>query len=340
MRNILNPLLDTLRRGESAIFGTIVEQSGSAPRGSGAKMLVTADGTLYGTIGGGPVEGNSQHRAATMFQENSDFLLQPYNLDNETAANAGMVCGGAVKVLLRRLTPEHLPLFEEIQAAYVSRRRPVLVISLPAGGIPQLTLLSNGTFIGAELDEDTAAEVLHKTQKCRTPYTLGAASGIFYVEPQIDTGTLWLVGAGHISLATAKAADFVDFTVRVMDDRAEFANRERFPEAEDVQVLKDFSSCFPVLGPDDYVVIVTRGHSHDREVLEQALANSPGYLGMIGSRKKRDTTYRLLRDKGVTEEQLAAVHCPIGLSIGADTPEEIAICIVGELIRHRAGLEG
>lgn len=338
MRNILNPLLDILRRGDSAIFGTIVEQHGSAPRGSGAKMLVTADGTLYGTIGGGPVEGGSQHKAATMFEENSDFLLLSYNLDNKTAANAGMVCGGAVKVLLRRITPEHLPLFEEIKAAYAGRRRPVLVISLPADGVPQLTLLSNGTFIGAELDEDTAAEVLHKTQKCRTPYTLGATSGLFYVEPQIDTGTLWLVGAGHVSLATAKAAAFVDFTVRVMDDRAEFANSSRFPEAE-IQVLKDFSNCFPALGPDDYVVIVTRGHSHDREVLEQALANSPGYIGMIGSRKKRDTTYSLLKEKGVTEEQLAAVHCPVGLPIGADTPEEIAICIVGELIRHRAGLE-
>lgn len=124
------------------------------------------------------------------------------------------------------------------------------------------------------------------------------------------------------------------------DDRAEFANAERYPRAREVSVLDSFADCFDELGSDDYVVIVTRGHLHDRDVLAQALNTGAGYIGMIGSSRKREGVYRSLLAGGYTEDDLQRVHCPIGLAIGADTPEEIAVSIVAEMIRNRAGLAG
>ena len=136
-------------------------------------------------------------------------------------------------------------------------------------------------------------------------------------------GTLYLVGAGHVAACTAEAAARVGFRVVVLDDRAEFASRQRFPLADEVRVLASFADCLPVgeIDSDSYLVIVTRGHLHDLEVLEQALRTPAGYIGMIGSRKKRNSIYTRLLDRGVTEAQLEQVRCPIGMAIEADTPE-------------------
>jgi len=107
-----------------------------------------------------------------------------------------------------------------------------------------------------------------------------------FVEPLVHPGRVHLAGAGHVALATARIAAFVGFEVVVMDDRQEFANSERYPEASRVRVLDSFTDCIKDLGPDDYVIIVTRGHIHDREVLAQALRTDAGYIGMIGSSRK------------------------------------------------------
>jgi xanthine dehydrogenase accessory factor len=123
-----------------------------------------------------------------------------------------------------------------------------------------------------------------------------------------------------------------------MDDREEFANRERYLMAKEVRVLESFTDCIKGLGRDDYVVIVTRGHLHDRDVLAQALRTQAGYIGMIGSRAKRASVYESLMREGFTEKDLVRVHNPIGLPIGADTPEEIAVSIVAQLIQVRAGI--
>jgi xanthine/CO dehydrogenase XdhC/CoxF family maturation factor len=160
---------------------------------------------------------------------------------------------------------------------------------------------------------------------------------------------LYLFGAGHVSQATAAVAAGVGFSVVVLDDRAEFANRERFPHATRVQVLQSLDTALAELGDgapgapagpagdDAYLAILTRGHLHDKTVLAQALRTPARYVGMIGSRKKRDAIYDALRAEGYTEADIARCRCPIGLTIGAQTPEEIAVSIVAELIAARAG---
>jgi xanthine dehydrogenase accessory factor len=126
--------------------------------------------------------------------------------------------------------------------------------------------------------------------------------------------------------------------VVVIDDRSEFANAERFPDASDILVVKDFKRALEGLSidKDSFIIIVTRGHQHDRVVLEQALKTDAYYIGMMGSKRKRDSIYSALVSQGVSPEQLNRVHCPIGVSISAETPEEIAVSIVGEMVMERA----
>jgi xanthine dehydrogenase accessory factor len=146
------------------------------------------------------------------------------------------------------------------------------------------------------------------------------------------------MGAGHVSQPTAHIAALTGFRVVVMDDRAEFSNAKRFPDASEVHVIDDFQRAFEDchIDNDSFIVIFTRNHMYDHVVLEQALKTDAGYIGMIASRRKRDSIYEALRTQGITEEDLTRVHSPIGLKIGGETPEEIAVSIVAELIQERS----
>ena len=186
------------------------------------------------------------------------------------------------------------------------------------------------------LPVDLREDILRKNR--RAPFLIQHAGQEIFVEPLVQPVVVHLVGAGHVALATAHLASFSGFEVVVMDDRPEFASTDRYPEAREVRVLDTFARCLQDLGPNDYVIIVTRGHLHDREVLAQALRTGAGYIGMIGSRRKRDAIYESLQREGFSETDLGRVHCPIGLAIGADTPEEIGLSIVAELVQVRAGL--
>ncbi|MCJ7631137.1 XdhC family protein, partial [Candidatus Bathyarchaeota archaeon] len=156
------------------------------------------------------------------------------------------------------------------------------------------------------------------------------------LEPVFCEPTVYIFGGGHVSEQVAPLAKKVHFKVVVIDDREIFANRERFPEADEV-IVSEFEKCFDRLNIDDssYIVIVTRGHLYDGMVLEQALKSKARYIGMIGSRKKIGTLYQSLIKNGIAKETLSRVHAPIGVDINSETPEEIAVSIVAELIKVR-----
>jgi xanthine dehydrogenase accessory factor len=157
-----------------------------------------------------------------------------------------------------------------------------------------------------------------------------------FVESLAKPPTVVLCGAGHLSYHIARYARSVHFRVVVYDERCEYANKERFPDADDV-IVEDFNRIFDRvrIDKDSYVVIVTRGHKCDQIVLEQAVGSEARYIGMIGSRQKTLTLLQKLRDMGVPEELLNRVYSPIGVSIGAVTPQEIALSIVSELVKVR-----
>jgi len=157
-----------------------------------------------------------------------------------------------------------------------------------------------------------------------------------YIEPVVPTPKVFIFGGGHISLFLAKICAMVGFQVAVIDDRPQFANKERFPEAGEV-IAEEFPFALPKLkvNRSSYLVIVTRGHAYDQEVLEWAVGTEARYLGMIGSRRKIKTVYDNLAAKGIPPEKFQRVHAPVGLNIGALTPEEIAVSIVAEMIQER-----
>jgi xanthine dehydrogenase accessory factor len=157
-----------------------------------------------------------------------------------------------------------------------------------------------------------------------------------FIEPILTAPTLYIFGGGHISLPLAKMGRLLGFKIAIIDDRAEFASAERFPEAE-IILAEDFKKAFPRLkiGKSSYIVIVTRGHQHDEIVLSWAVGTPTKYIGMIGSKAKVKTLFSHLLAKGVSQEKLASVHSPIGLEIDAQTPEEIAVSILAEIIKVR-----
>jgi xanthine dehydrogenase accessory factor len=155
-----------------------------------------------------------------------------------------------------------------------------------------------------------------------------------FIEPILPQLTLYIFGAGHISLSISKMAKMVGFRVVVIDDRVEFANSERFPEADEI-FAEDFSATLSRLRINDssYIAIVTRGHQFDEKVLEWAVTTGARYIGMIGSKKKNELIFAHLQSKGISKDVLERVHAPIGLDINAETPEEIAVSIMAELIK-------
>ncbi|GAB4112074.1 MAG: XdhC/CoxI family protein [Candidatus Caldatribacteriota bacterium] len=145
-----------------------------------------------------------------------------------------------------------------------------------------------------------------------------------------------IFGAGHISVYVSELAKMLGFKVTIIDERKEFANQERFPETDRI-LTEEVEEALKLLEitPSTYIIIVTRGHLKDEEVLAGVIKTKACYIGMIGSRKKNETVFQHLREKGITEEELEKVYAPIGLDIGAQTPEEIAVSIMAEIIQVR-----
>lgn len=187
----------------------------------------------------------------------------------------------------------------------------------------------------AEAFERHSAETVYLAEGALSTRTVPGATSI-YVEVVESKPVFLVVGAGHIGRALAQLADFLDFHVAVIDDREEFANSERIPEADQV-ICDDYEAAldaFPI-DSNTSIVLVTRGHKQDELSLRHCLGRGTAYLGMIGSKRRTDTVLRHLRDEGFDPEDLARVRTPIGLDIGAETPEEIAVSIVAEVVMLR-----
>lgn len=333
-----------LESGEDLVLATILQRSGSAPRAVGSRMAVRPDGSILGTIGGGMLEARVMELAREVFKSRSS-LVRDFTLTAGDASRMGMICGGQVRVLIHFVDAsedDQRRLYGEIGRIQEGHGRAWLVTRLPrhegTGELPETGLLGkDGDYTGS-LDPVLAREVVAQFAD-RQPEVVWHGEEGFLVEPTSMGGSVVIFGAGHISQELAPLTGRVGFRTVVLDDREEFANRERFPAVDEIHVLESFERAMDVLeiGEESYLVLVTRGHGHDRTVLAQALGTTAGYIGMIGSRRKRDAIYAALLEEGFTRRDLERVHCPIGLDIGAETPEEIAVSILAELIQVRAG---
>ncbi|GAC1439578.1 MAG: XdhC/CoxI family protein [Terriglobales bacterium] len=180
---------------------------------------------------------------------------------------------------------------------------------------------------------------LNQNPKYDSGLVCGGTVEIF-VEPILPRAMLYIFGAGHVSVNLYRAATTAGFEVSVIDDRESYANRERFPDAREV-IAEDFESAFKKIVPNEssYIVIVTRGHRDDMRVLAWAVQTRARYIGMIGSKRKTITIFRELTKQGIPANLFEKVHAPVGLDIGAITPEEIAVAITAELIAVRRNVE-
>lgn len=344
----VNAICPALEQGENLVLATVISKSGSAPCLAGSKMLVHGDGSFIGTIGGGALEAQGLQRAAQVLKTG---ISQHFSVDlsGRDAASMHMICGGRVEVLLEMITtdPATVGVFAGLREALAREERCFLVSGLgpegeDIGRIERCLVRENGSVTGEFPHPREWLVSLAELSRTSTYPVLTLIDGErFLVERCYVPSTVYLFGAGHVSQQVAEMAGKVAFQTVVLDDREEFANRDRFPTADLVRVIGSFDDCFEGLpiDPDSYVVIVTRGHTHDKTVLTQALRTDAGYIGMLGSRKKSVEIRRALVDEGFDEERVNGVHCPIGLDIGAATTAEIGVSIVAELIQARARRE-
>ena len=346
MHKIARHMAEALEKGLDIVLATIVSQSGSTPRTAGTRMLILPDGSITGTIGGGIVEARVIEAVADMQQSDGPREMS-FELNRQGQQDdLDVICGGRLTVFLEpiRSTPGNIKLYRD-QYLYLRQGVPSMIISSLDTGKQAATpsercLLTNGIITqGTFSFPDSVLETLNRlAAKERAPFLADVNGWQFLVDPPFACGTVFIFGAGHVSYQLAKLTGMVNFRTVVLDDRKAFANRQRFPDADEVIVLENFDNALKsvVIDPDAYIVIVTRGHSHDKTVLAQALATDACYIGMIGSRAKRDAIYRQLEANGVDQEDLSKVRSPIGLAIKAETPEEIAVSIIAELIHARA----
>lgn len=289
-------------------------------------------GLLLGSVGGGRVEAEVLQTAEEVLRSRMPQRLS-FTLTGKDVLEREAICGGEMEILVEPLGGEDLEVWQVLLEVLRSSRKAVLLTGLPPGARGRLLVLE-GRRVGRLEGVDLKALEGILSSPPESPEVLWVGEGEVFLEPIRRNPVLILFGAGHISQEVAPLAKRVGFEVVVVDDRAEFANRERFPWADKI-VVEEFDRVVEKISvhEDTYLVIVTRGHIHDYTVLKQYLRSPAKYIGMIGSRRKRDLIFEQLLREGFTQEELTKVHSPIGLDIGAETPAEIAVSIVGELIK-------
>jgi xanthine dehydrogenase accessory factor len=345
MKNLYKEMVELLQKGESFAVATIFDKSGSAPRTEGAKMVVRADGSITGTIGGGSLEASAINLAKEMIPARKT-VIQSFSLTSKDAAGSDMICGGSGEILLDFVDARddnNLKIYTEAAEIVRNGTKGWLVTVLgkttETTGISrqQCLIKTDRTLIGKVDCNPYLLEKLIAGPAKITLHSEAFDEHRFLVEPLRQGGTVYIFGAGHVSQKIAPLSDSVGFKTVVLDDRADYANRERFSEPIELRVVDSFKKLTDLaIDGDSYLVIVSRGHLYDKDILEQVLRSNAAYIGMIGSRSKRDLVYEEIISHGFKKEELACVHSPIGTNIGAETPEELAVSIVGELINARS----
>ena len=352
MKEVIQGAVDTLRDGRPCVLATVVRTKGSTPQKAGAMLLVKDDGSGLGTLGGGCVEGDIWFAAKEMLRDGSGPEFKDYYLNEDIAARDGLVCGGTMYFYLEplRRLEDFLPLGDEILEAYDGGEPVSLATVVNSPRYPErlgakLLLRADGVVsgtLGAETLDEPALEVARRIAEIGNSESISTEDGTeIFVEGFTTPPTLVMVGGGHVGKATADLANHMGYRVYIVDDRPEFSHEGRFPYAEDTIVIPydQWSDQFSI-NVNSFVVVATRGHRYDDMALESALKTRARYIGLLGSRRKTLMIYRRLLEQGITKERIGEVYAPIGLNIGALTPEEIAVSIMSEVTMVRRGGDG
>lgn len=346
MAAVWNAALEQFDQGKDFVLATILSVHGSSPRHSGTRFLVRDDGSIVGTIGGGMFEENVRQFALKALHDKMSHRVS-FSFRGQDAHSTEMICGGDAEVLVEFIhagDEKRRAICSAVHEATLKRTNGLLFtqISIPTNGTGEVRhLLVDGQLgrVGGFSGDSEVLACVPDRRLLKPSQLLMSPAWEFPVllEWLRTRGTVYIFGAGHVGECVAQLAAYVDFSVAVIDDRPDFADPNRLPDADHVLVT-DFDGCFANLDIDEdsYLVIVTRGHAHDRTVLSQALRTNAGYIGMIGSRRKTKIIFESLLAEGIAQSEIERVCAPIGLPIGGETPQEIAVSILAEMIQVRS----
>jgi len=311
MREILHELNQSIGGREDIAIATVIETWGSSPRPLGSKMLVTASGKMAGSVSNGCIEG-------AVFEEAQKVLksarpkIAAFGVADDVAFEVGLACGGHIEVFIQPLGTAHRQL-----VGMLNRDQPATLTTNLVTGEAEVT---EGTPSGSEL---------------------ARRDGDVFIEPFRRPAHLVIIGAIHIAIPLHRLAKLMGYRVTVIDARAKFATRERFPEADELIVAwPDEAMGSITVDNSTYVVILTHDPKFDLPALRSVLRKPAGYIGAIGSRKTNQNRFDALRKEGFREEELARVHGPIGLDLGSRGAEETALGILAEITSVRFGGSG
>jgi xanthine dehydrogenase accessory factor len=311
MRDVLTELEEWSAAGEEIALATVVETWGSSPRPLGSKMAVTRSGKMAGSVSNGCIEGAVFDEAQKVLKS-GQAKIAAFGVADDVAFDVGLACGGHIEVFVQPLGPVH----RQLMALLRADRPATLRTNLVSG---EAELIS-GSPRGAEL--------AHR-------------EGDWFVEPFQRPAHLVIVGAIHIAIPLHRLAKLMGYRVTVVDARAKFATKERFPDADELVVAWPDEALGNInLDRSTYVVILTHDPKFDLPALRSVLGKEVGYVGAIGSRKTNANRFDALRAEGFTEEQLGRVHGPIGLDLGSRGAEETALGILAEITAVRFGGSG
>lgn len=329
---VFQKLLENLRNKEDTCLITITKSIGSTPRKSGTKMLVNSLGRVAGTVGGGPIEYECEQLAIQLIQEKKD-AARSYNLVPESQGGVGAVCGGKMEVVFHYLNHENHELqviCQRLIEQKAQHKAAWLYTPLALDPEAPLVFYSQETaWLGTE------NQLTDEPEKKSGIYQL--LGNEYLVENLAQDGKVIVFGGGHVAQALVPILNYLDFYVVVVDDRKEFLTAEVFPLANE-RIVADLTQVTDkvTIEPNDYIMIMTRGHEFDEDILRQVLKIKPYYIGLMGSKHKVVMIKKMLENEGYAKAELDGVNMPVGLDIKAETPAELAISLSAELIEKRA----
>ena len=340
---------DLEQDGRPVAIATVVRTHGSTPQVAGAKLVVTADlsARAAGTLGGGCVEADAIDAAREVLAQGGQSL-RAYELTEELAWNTGLVCGGTMWILAERgtdaLEVNGTSMLPALVAA-ASGGTPIAIVTRLRRRGRELSYAGRlfvdangrvtGTFEGQSLEPRivTAAvdQLRHGTPRVVTLDDEHDA----LIEPVAPRPRLVVAGGGHVALAIARQAQLLDFDVTILEDRPEFADPSRFSGATVLQGDVPATIASLDYGWNSYLVVATRGHKLDADCVLAAAGTTVSYIGLLGSRRKTVLINEMLREHGVADERIHAIHAPVGLDLGGRTPAEIALSVLAEITQQR-----
>ncbi len=339
MKDILSQLLAWRQNGENIAIATVIQTWGSSPRGVGAKMGITANGNMTGSVSGGCVESAVIEAGMQVIQTRRPQLLH-FGVADETAWEVGLACGGTIEVFVQPLDPQ---LFNQVCVA-IEAERPAASVTiirgpddLPGRGLAWADGQNFTQVLDGELLEGSiqaARSALASGQSRR--YTLPGGQVEVFADVILPSSTLVIIGGVHISIALAKLAKVLGYRTVIVDPRRAFGNPERFSHADNlIQAWPDEALENLQLSSSSAVAVLTHDPKLDDPALMVALPGPAFYVGALGSKSTQAKRRARLLEAGLSEAQVDRLHGPIGLDIGANSPEEIALSILAEIVAAR-----